>query len=240
LTQARVDPRVVGLILSGSQVHEGMPTIHSDYDVHVTVGDDGTDLLKELEGFRSSHLDLAVMPLADFRFCGLPGHPLSWMRYAYVHARVVLDRLDGKIADIPDSKRTLAPEEAHSHVDTFLDAYINSVYRSLKSSRDGRHAEAHLDAAESIPYVLEVLFALHQRVRPYNKYLRWELEQHPLSQPGWGVDQLLPELHRILATGSPASQRSLFARIDQAARAAGHGDVLDGWGTDLTLMHGQD
>ncbi|WP_328707319.1 hypothetical protein [Streptomyces mexicanus] len=166
LTQARVDPRVVGLILSGSQVHEGMPTIHSDYDVHVIVGDDGTDLLKELEGFRSSHLDLAVMPLADFRFCGLPGHPLSWMRYAYVHARVVLDRLDGKIADILDSKRTLAPEEAHSHVDTFLDAYINSVYRSLKSSRDGRDAEAHLDAAESIPYVLEVLFALHQQQVP--------------------------------------------------------------------------
>ncbi|WP_347877252.1 hypothetical protein [Streptomyces sp. 8K308] len=75
VSQAKADPAVVGLILSGSQAHDGMPTGYSDYDVHVITRDDGPSAVRDLDGFRSEHLDIVAMPLTDFRLRGLPGDP---------------------------------------------------------------------------------------------------------------------------------------------------------------------
>ncbi|MET9830277.1 hypothetical protein ABZ078_13350 [Streptomyces sp. NPDC006385] len=235
-SQATADPGVVGLVLSGSQVHEGMPTVHSDYDLHVIVRDETVPALAALDRFRSAHLDLVVITLAEFRVRGMPGRPDSFARYSYVHAEVLLDRLDGTIARILDEKRTLGTAEARAAVDGWLDAYVNQTYRSLKSHRDDRPAPGHLDAAESVPYALEVLFALHRRVRPYNKYLRWELERQPLGDPRWDAGRLLPVLRRILADGDPGTQRALFTDIEETARRAGHDGVLDAWEADLELL----
>ncbi|MCH5670990.1 hypothetical protein [Streptomyces gilvus] len=230
------DPGVVGLVLSGSQVHDGMPTVRSDHDLHVVLREWGASPLSELDGFRSGHLDLVVLTLEEFRRRGFP--PEAWSRYAYVHAEVLLDRLDGGITAILDRKRTLDDEEAHTTAAGCLDAYVNQTYRSLKSYRDGRETLGHLDAAESVPYALETLFALHRRVRPYNKYLRWELERRPLGDERWDVGRLLPVVRRILADGDPETQRALFRDIEPLARAAGHGPVLDAWGGDLGLLRG--
>lgn len=236
VARAAADPDVLGLVLSGSQVHDGMPTVHSDHDLHVVLRERDASPLSELDRFRSAHLDLVVVTLAEFRRRGLPGDPAAFSRYSYVHARVLLDRLDGEIATVLDRKRALDPDEAHTAVAGYLDAYVNQTYRSLKSYRDGRDAMGHLDAAESVPYALEVLFALHRRVRPYNKYLRWELERQPLGEDRWSAGRLLPLLRRILADGDPHTQRALFGDIARAARAAGHGEVLDSWGDDLRLL----
>ena len=48
-----------------------------------------------------------------------------------------------------------------------LDGYVNYAFRSLKNDRDGRHLERRLDAAESVPWLLDTVFALEGRVRPY-------------------------------------------------------------------------
>jgi len=146
------------------------------------------------------------------------------------------DRLDGGIATILDRKRTLDPGEACTAAAGCLDAYVNQAHRSLKSYRDGRDATGHLDAAESVPYALEVLFALHRRVRPYNKYVRWEPARQPLGEDRWRAERLLPMVRRILADGDPHTQRALFGDIERAARVAGHGEVLDSWGDDLRLL----
>ncbi|MFF0751898.1 hypothetical protein [Streptomyces sp. NPDC004267] len=100
--------------------------------------------------------------------------------------------------------------------------------------RDGNPLAGHLDAAASIGFLLDLLFALDRRPRPYNKYLVWELERFPL--PGWESDALLGTVARITATGEVASQQRLFAWVEAAARAAGHAAVLDAWGEDLLLM----
>ncbi|GAA2308276.1 hypothetical protein GCM10010234_60130 [Streptomyces hawaiiensis] len=235
-SRATADPSVVGLVLSGSRVHAGMPTARSDYDLHVVVRDESVPSLAALDGFRSAHLDLVVIPLAEFRTRGMPGRPDSFARYSYVHAEVLFDRLDGTVARILDDKRTLGAEEARDAAAGWLDAYVNQTYRSLKSYRDDRPDMGQLDAAESVPYALEVLFALHRRVRPYNKFLRWELERQPLGDPRWAADRLLPVLRRVLADGDPPTQRALFNGIEEAARQAGHDRVLDAWGTDLELL----
>lgn len=227
---AAADPAVVGLVLKGSQAHDGMVTRHSDHDLYVVVADDATTGLTRLTGHRTPGLDLVVVTLAEFRAAGMPG----FERYALARARIVLDRLDGGIARILAEKARLDPEEAFQDAGGWLDAYANSLYRSLKNHRDGQALAARLDAADSIRFLLELLFALDRRPRPYNKYLEWELARHPL--PGWDTDVLLHAVDRVTATGDAARQRHLFRLVEAAAREAGHGEVLDAWGEDLHLM----
>ncbi|MFD7517062.1 hypothetical protein ACFV85_19945 [Streptomyces niveus] len=237
VAHASASPDVVGLVLSGSHAREGMATAHSDHDVYVITADDRTVTpTAVLDDRRSAALDVMRLSLSEFRTRGLPGGTDPWDRYAFVHSQVLLDRLGGTITRLVAEKAVLDAPEARRLVRSELDAYINSLYRSVKSHRDARPAVAHLDAAESVPYLLTVVFALHQRVRPYNKYLLWELEHHPLGAPEWAADVLFPQIGRIVADGDPATQRALFATVERAARQAGHASVLDSWGADIDLL----
>jgi hypothetical protein len=230
---ATADSAVVGLVLKGSRAHEGMTTEHSDHDLYVVIADGAgaatTDLTR-FAGHRTAELDLVILPLAEFREIGMPG----FERYALARAQVVLDRLDGGIAEILAAKARLDADEAFRGAGGWLDAYANSLYRSVKNDRDGHALAARLDADDSIRFLLELLFALDRRPRPYNKYLAWELARYPL--PGWDADLLLEAVDRISRTGDVSLQRRLFARVEAAARRAGHGAVLDAWGEDLSLM----
>jgi len=123
-----------------------------------------------------------------------------------------------------------------------LDGYVNFAYRALKSHRDGRLLEARLDAAESLPWLLNVVFTLAGRLRPYNKYLPWELREHPLAAPEWSADAFPPEIERMLA-GDAAAIRRTFAVVDREVRAwdAAHGttacgDLVDDWGAELRIF----
>lgn len=232
LARAADDPAVVGLVLKGSHAHDGMATEHSDHDLYVILADDAeadaeSDLAR-LDGHRSARLDLVVTTVEGLRRLG------GWERYALARARVLLDRLDGGIAEIVAAKGRLGEEEAFSGAAGSLDAYANSHYRSVKNARDGHALAARLDAGDSMSSLLELLFALDRRPRPYNKYLVWELERFPL--PGWETAALLEVVGRIAGAGEVEVQRRLFARVEDAARRAGHGPTLDAWGEDLDLM----
>jgi hypothetical protein len=97
---AATDSAVVGLVLKGSQAHEGMTTQHSDYDLYVVLANGATTALTQFTGHRTPELDLVILSLEDFRAAGMPG----FERYALARARIVLDRLDGGIAQILDAK----------------------------------------------------------------------------------------------------------------------------------------
>ncbi|NUV57495.1 hypothetical protein G6W51_32210 [Streptomyces coelicolor] len=227
---ATADPAVVGLVLKGSRAHDGMTTPCSDHDLYVVLADGAPTELTRFAGHRGSGLDLVVLTLDAFRAAGMPGHE----RYALARARVVLDRLDGGIARILAEKGRLDADEAFRAAGELLDAYTNSLYRSVKNARDGRPLGARLDAADSVRFLLELLFTLDRRPRPYNKFLEWELERFPL--PGWETGPLLDAVGRIVATGDVPVQRRLFVQVEAAAREAGLGAVLGAWGEDLALM----
>jgi hypothetical protein len=123
---------------------------------------------------------------------------------------------------LPDGSRDAIVREA-------LDDYINQTYRSLRYG-------TRLDAMEAVPPALRTIFALENRVRPYNKYLEWELRHHPVE--GWTADELLPLLDRVLV-GEPAAQHELCRRIEEPARREGFGDVVDGWEPDVAWLRGQ-
>ncbi|MFC9464925.1 hypothetical protein [Streptomyces coelicoflavus] len=230
---AAADPAVVGLVLKGSQAHEGMTTEHSDHDLYVILADGATTELTRFTGHRTPELDLVILSLDKFRSAGLP----DFERYALARSRIVLDRLGGVIAQILADKARLSADEAFHDAAEWLDAYANSLYRSVKNDRDGHAFAARLDAADSIRFLLELLFALDRRPRPYNKYLEWELDRFPL--PGWDIELLLGAMKHISATGDVSTQRRLFTQVEVLARRAGHDVVLDAWGEDLHLMRPQ-
>ncbi|MDG4826107.1 nucleotidyltransferase domain-containing protein [Asanoa sp. WMMD1127] len=214
--RAEADPDVLGLVLSGSQAR-GMGGPHSDHDVFVVVREHGGQWVRVRAG-----LDLAVLTVEE-----LADTSDRWQRYAYRGAVVLLDRLDGRIAALVRAQGELAPSEVDGFVRENLDGYVNFVYRAAKSRRDGHDDLARLDEIEAAPWFMWTLFALYGRVRPYNKYLRWELDNHPLPAP-WTVERLVPAL-----TGRPSA---LFAPLERLARERGFGDVVDAWGDDLDLL----
>jgi hypothetical protein len=227
---AAADPAVVGLVLIGSHAHDGLASEHSDHDLWVVLADGAASDLQRLHGHRTELLDLVVITLSRFKAAGMPG----FARYALARSKVVLDRLEGGIAAILAEKRTLGAEEARRTAVECLDGYANLLYRSAKNHRDGLVLAARLDATESLGYLLDTLFAMDLRPRPYNRYLEWELERFPL--PGWETRALLDALGAIAATGDLGLQRRLFGRVEEWARAVGLADELDSWGDDLKVM----
>jgi Nucleotidyltransferase domain len=218
LARADADSGVRGVILTGSRAR-GTETAWSDYDVTIVVAEQAHPWRHRA---RTGTLDEVVCTVA-----ALADTSAQWQRYAYRGAKVLLDRLDGGIAALVHRQATLAADEAVGHARTSLDAYVNQLYRCVKSRRDGFVDAARLDEMESVPWLLETVFALHGRLRPYNKYLRWELEKFPL--PGRWNSVLMPE-----HVGT-ASLR-LFPAVETLARHHGHAGVLDAWGGDIELI----
>jgi hypothetical protein len=232
---ARHDPNVVGLFLGGSR-GKGIPTGHSDYDVYLIVAKKVGEYRRRFPLRHGDDPEVIVLSLAEFRRHAAVGSELEWNRYTFAHVTAELDKT-GEIQQLLDEKGTLPKDAARRMAAEALDGYINQYYRSAKNHRDGDALAARLDAAESVPYFLVTLFALHERVRPYNKYLRWELEEHPLPGAEWSAERLLPLLDAIVA-GDLAAQRRLFRDVERLARERKLGKILDGWGADLTLLRG--
>ena len=215
--RATADPVVVGLVLTGSQAR-GVATRHSDVDVHVVVA----DRCDRWSRIRSALLDQVVCTVD-----ALADTSDVWQRYAFRGATVLLDRLDGGIAELVERQAVPTEAEARMWGREGLDGYLNLAYRAAKGRRDGADLAAALDEQECVPWLLTTVFALHGRLRPYNKYLRWELETYPLDEPWTASSFPTRALHDPIG---------LFPEVEGLARHCGHGDVLDAWGTDLTLL----
>ena len=238
---ARENPAVVGLILTGSRGRNAFVRPDSDWDVRLVVTDAAfPDVADDLATGHGSPVEVAVFSLASVATMGGIGSGTEWDRYSYAHCQVVLDKLDGRIRELAAQQARLSTEEARDVAGKALDDYINSYYRALKNSTVRLDAEAHLDAAESIGPLLTALFAMHGRVRPFNKFLAWELEQFPLPGEVLDVRVLVPRLLGILRAGNVRDQASLFRDVEEIARANELGGVVDGWEPDVAWLRSGD
>ncbi len=231
------NPDVVGLVLTGSRGRDAFVRDTSDWDVRLVVRDEAygevTDVLATPHG---SQIEAVVYSLAAFERVGEPGTETVWDRYSYIHAQVLIDKLDGRIHEIAAAKAVL-PEGVGPGLAAFeLDGYVNSYYRFLKNTRVGLSIEAHLDAAESIAPLLTTVFAVHGRVRPFNRFLVWELERFPLPEPWLAHDRLVPRLEAILRRGTVEEQASLFRDVEAFARSHDLGDTIDSWEPDVPWL----
>ncbi len=174
-------------------------------------------------------MEYILVSLESFRTHALPGTSSRWNAYTFAHIEPLIDKLDGEIARIVKAKTLPGPEDSRK----FLDGYLNQYYRSKKNFEAGRSLEGQLDAAESIVWFLDFLFAAHGRVRPFNKWLPWELRHHPLEKP-W--QDVLLRIQTIVSTGGIREQRSLFRDAETLARTLGLGDVVDSWEPDVEFL----
>lgn len=228
----------LGLVLTGS-VGRGVATHRSDVDVYVLLTDEGAEGRTTTRSEMVDEIPVALSELEEVPPFGGEGW---WHRWSFAWAPVLLDRTDGRLDVFLRRQATVSEVEAEEILIAHdrLDGWINYAYRALKSDRDGRLFERQLDASESVPWLLDTIFTLAGRVRPYNKYLPWEVREHPL--PGWESDRFLGLLNAIL-DGDPAAIRETFTRIKGACTAFDEAQpkpilvpVIEGWADELALF----
>lgn len=216
-----------------------MATARSDLDVYVVLADTG---VHGSGTTRSATLDETLVAIADLERAPPFGTDGWWFRWSFAWAPVLLDRTGGRLASALRRQATVTADEAESILveDVRLDGWLNYAYRALKNDRDGRPLECRLDAAESMPWLLDLIFTLEGRVRPYHKCLPWELRRHPLAH--WQAGELLAWLTATL-DGDPSAIRATFERIETACAAFDSVrpepvlmPVVEGWGDELQLL----
>lgn len=229
LQRAMADDNVLGLILTGSRGAGIFVTDRSDFDVYLI-------LRLSDDGWRAGHgapVEVWPMRIHEFRRHALVGEPDAWNRPTFLYVRVEIDKLDGEIHQLVEQKSRLIPDEVGQIVPAALDGYINSLYRSLKNLEAGRELESRLDALESLAPLLTTAFALEGRVRPFNKYLRHELERRPLHI----LDA--EALEGLARMATPDDPRAVFRDVERRARDAGFGSVVDGCEPDVAWLRGE-
>jgi predicted nucleotidyltransferase len=217
IAEARDDDNVVGIVVFGSRGKSAFVTEASDWDVFVVVGENRN----ERPFVHGADLETVEVTLDELR------NQPAWNRYSLTWLEPQLDKTGEVAAALRDAVR-FDPQSAAEP----LDGYVNMLYRSLKNARIGLELASLFDAQESIPWFLEFVFAVHGRLRPYNKWLAWELETHPLP---WND---LPRLERIACTGDLDEQRALFRDAEAIAHEHGHGRVIDGWEPGVAWLRG--
>ncbi len=234
LELAEASSEALAFWLTGSR-GKGRETAASDYDCVLIVRDEVLDAWCARHAGRArGQTDCTVKTLEGLRAHAAWGGPDAWDRYSYAHVRVLVDRTLGLCQQIIDEKACVPTSEVAGFIDLSLDHYLNQTYRALKCLRDGLPLAARLEAAEAIAPLLDALFALDGgRLRPFYKYLEWELAGHPLA-----TGQALALKTPALLDPDAEVLKGLLRDIDPLFRAAGHGAVFDGWGTDLTWMRG--
>jgi hypothetical protein len=230
LTRAAADPNVAGVILAGSRAVPAFATAHSDYDVWLVLvePDDAS-----WPFVRGSGIEMVTTTIEAFRDHAAVGSASYWNRSSFIDARLELDKRGGEIVALLDAKRRLSSAEADRLVPIALDDYINNVYRSLKNFRDGRPEAGRLDGRDTIPPLLTTVFALAERVRPFNKWLARDLEREPLP-----IHDFHRRVMRISDAADPSDQRAMFRDVEGLARARGNGGLFDGWGPDVPFLRG--
>jgi hypothetical protein len=237
LRLASSDPQVLAFWLDGSR-GKGQAGPHADYDCTLVVAD------TVLEAYRARHarqghmdLDVTVTSLEAFRDHAAWQGPEHGYRYNFARLTPLVDRTGGVIQGLIDEKGRVPPERVTAFIEASLDHFVNQVYRSLKCRRDGRVAGARLEAGEAIPPLLDALFALHGgRLRPYHKYLEWELEQFALDSLPWSREVFVAMLLEVLDGAEAAVLQDLLRHSERLFRGRAFGHVFDAWGEAMAFM----
>ncbi len=230
LIEAKENPQIIGIVMGGSRAKDdSFLTDHSDYDVVVVLTDDASEELKKsFASYGSEKFEIWAKTLTELKEHAAWGTKYAWDRYNYAHNKAIIDKT-GEIQKIIDEKGTVPEEAKKDFIEAALDSYINSVYRSAKYSRDGNEFAALLDASESLPYLMDALYALEGRVKPYNKYFEWELRNYPLQLLPWPADEFIADYKAILTTGDIKIQEKIYAAIKKLFEEHGYRNILEDW-----------
>lgn len=235
LDTTKTDKNIVGVFLGGSR-GRGFEYEKSDYDIWIIVKDSA--LARYKKRYKNvANVDYMVYSLSQFEKYAAWGSDSSWDRYNFTRVKALVDK-NGKIQKLINDKGTFPKENKDEYISGQLDAYINSFYRSVKALAKHEIFGAQLEAANSIPLVINALFALNERTTPFPNYLSKELKSLPLVKLPFSSQRLLNILIKILKTGDLRTQQLLAKAVDKLFRKEGYGKVLDNWqGKDKWAMN---
>jgi len=236
LNEATDDPNILAFWLDGSR-GKGLETGDSDYDCTMIVKEKvSSQYARRYSNLSSCEIDLSVMSLLQFRNYAAWGSDTAWARYNFTHLTAIVDKTGGEAQRLIDEKGGIPVAVKRSFIAGALDHFINQTYRSLKCFRDGSSVGARLEAAEAVTPFLNAVFALHDRLRPYYKYLEWELNERPLTRFAIKTDELIHCILDILANGAAPAQENLLVHLEELATADGYGGIFADWGAKLEWM----
>lgn len=227
---------VLGLYVFGSRGRpDGLADDDSDYDVGVVLRDDA-----DVDAFdaqwpyvHGAPVEVARATLSEVQAHGEYGSPSAWSRPLYERVDLRVDKT-GEVATALDAKRGVPAEARKAILRESLDAYINATYRSLRYGLVGAGAGTRFDAAAAASPLLDFLFALEGRVRPFNKYLEREIRERPLPG-GVTIDRLLAVLE-----GEADEQHGVFRDVERIARDHGLREIVDAWEPDVAWLRGDE
>jgi len=226
LQKAKDDDRIVGIILAGGR-GKGVATSNSDYDVILVTTDEGFEGVKR-DYPETEYIDSLPHAISTFREYAKTGTRTQYDKYTFTYNIALVDKT-GEIQKLIDEKGTLDPETAEKIAHDALGGYLNSLYRSLKNFRDGNILAGQLDASETIPRILTFVFAIENRVRPFNKSLVWELEKYPLTKLPIRSTDLVAKIQSIAQSCDVETQKEFLQTMRKMANENGHADEIVGW-----------
>jgi hypothetical protein len=231
LKESQENNQILGLFFGGARgKSEEFLTKNSDMDLYVIVSDNAKEeLIEKLKKLQANEkFDLNVLRISEFIHYADWGTEKDWNRYNFTHNKAIIDKT-GETQKIIDEKGTLPETVRREVIEDSLDCYINSVYRSAKYWRDGDNLSAYIDATESLPFLMTALYALEGRVKPYNKYFKWELENYPLKFLPWSTEEFVTDYKHILETGNIETQKKIYKGIKRIFIDQGYEKPFEEW-----------
>jgi len=226
LEKAKNDKRILGITLGGGR-GKGVSSENSDYDVILVTADDEIENIKN-EYPKTEYVDSIPYSISEFRERAKSGTRTQYDKYTFTHNKAIVDKT-GEIQKLIDEKGALEPEQIEKIIRDALGGYHNSLYRSVKNLRDGNSLAGHLDATETIPRILTFIFALEGRVRPFNKFLVWELENYPLTKLPINSSEFISKIETIAKTGNTETQKEILKIVQKLATENGYPDEIEKW-----------
>lgn len=228
LEEAKTDKNILGFILGGSR-GKGFETESSDYDVRIIVKDEvAEEYEKKYQAKAFDRVDLCVDSYGYFKTYAAWEGADAWDRYDFTHNKVLVDKT-GDINSIAVEKGQVPEAFKKAFIERSLDGYINGVYRSAKCIKNNNQTGAILEGANSLPYLLDALFALNGRMKPFLGYLEKELNTYPLVNTPLESQEFIMVILKISQTGEVVSQQKLFKSISDFFKREGFAHVFEGW-----------
>lgn len=226
--EIKKDKNVLAFWLAGSR-GKGKQTKHSDYDAMIIVKDSFLSSYKpKYERKTNPNIELGVMTMSGFKRHAEYGSVEAWDRYNFAHLKPLFDKT-GKISELMKSKSTVPKKQQKKIINNALGAFINLVYRLEKDLRDGNKKAAKLEAAECLSFFIEAIFALEGRVRPYNKYLEWELDRYPLKKFPWKKKELFRKILGTIEKDSLHTPLELLNTVRPIFSRNGYSKAFNEW-----------
>jgi hypothetical protein len=226
LNKAKDDSRIIGVMLAGGR-GKGAASENSDYDVIFVTTDDGFESVKK-DYPKTEYIDSLPHAISEFREHAKIGTGTQYDKYTFTHTKAIIDKT-GEVQKLIDEKGALDATDAQKIARSALGGYLNSLHRSLKNIRDKNILAGHLDATETIPELLTFIFAIEERVRPFNKFLVWELENYPLKKLPISTPDFIAKIQAISQNADSETQKELLQMVRKLAIENGHADEIADW-----------